>query len=276
MDNKFGCLLKKVFALFVFIQFLLSCDDQYDNKKCDSIETKPRNTISNISSYSCGYDSKTNQIKRNTDVDESIKKEIRQLIVATNKTLIDARMATSDVLKKISQIPDTQRAFKLYDLLLDLSIAQQVTIKDYNKRQNWYATLWYNVMGAFVGAQHKLGNDLKYYEKIFQFFAKYTDEILEVEKTLPVTDCQYWSLSEVRKGEFLYGIKGELKTWIHVMRDLYAPELTRGFTKEQKDNLLRRFNELEKFTDIPINHPGGTNLSKRKSPSNNRKTRKYN
>ncbi len=254
MNDKLICLLKKGFLLFISMQFLLSCDGQNDN---DYIKSKLGSTVSNTSSYSCGFDSKTDLPKHNADLDESIKREIRQLVVATNKPLIDARMSTSDVLKRISQIPDSQRAFKLYDLLLELSILQQVTIKDYNRRQNWYATLWYNAMGAFIGAQRKLGNDFKYYEKIFRFFAKYTHEIIEVEKSLPATECQTWSLSEVRKGEFLYGIKGELKTWIHIMRDLYASELTRGFTKEQKEYLLKRYNELETFTNIPTNHPGG-------------------
>ena len=61
----------------------------------------------------------------------------------------------------------------------------------------------------------------------------------------------------MRKGEFLYGIKSELKTWIHLMRDLYGSELTKGFTNTQKNDLLKRFNEVELFTKIPIDHPGG-------------------
>ena len=247
--------IKKLLFLFVIL-CLLGCGKQ-DDDKCYSFQSRTQSIHTNVTIHSCKRSYRTNQIKGNDVFEESIEKDIQQLVVATNKTLIDAKIATSDVLERISKITDTQKALKLYDLLLDLSITQQVTIKDYNRRQNWYAILWHNAMGAFIGAQRRLGNDFKYYEKLFCFFDKYTDEIVAVEKTLPSTNCQFWSISEVRKGEFLYGIKSELKTWIHLMRDLYGSELTKGFTNTQKNDLLKRFNEVELFTKIPIDHPGG-------------------
>jgi hypothetical protein len=264
MNNENQYLLKKMILLYSFILCLLACDKENEGKRnyCSQSQIQCSNTNAVINSYKVDY---RKQIKSKEVINESIEKEIKQLVVATNKTLIDARLATSDVLKKISQIPDQKKAFKMYDLLLDLSIEQQVTIKDYNMRQNWYAILWYNAMGAFVGAQRSSGKDFRYYEKIFRFFAKYTNEIIAVENTLPISNCQFWSISEVRKGEYLYGIKCELKTWIHLIRDLYGPELTKEFTSEQKDDLLNRFRDVELFTNILFNHPGGRKSHKKET-----------
>ena len=69
----------------------------------------------------------------------------------------------------------------------------------------------------------------------------------------------------MRKGEYLYGIKCELKTWIHLIRDLYGPELTKEFTSEQKDDLLNRFRDVELFTNILFNHPGGRKSHKKET-----------
>jgi len=92
---------------------------------------------------------------------------------------------------------------------------------------------------------------------MFSFFAKYTDEITSVEKSLPATDSKYWSWKDIEKGTYLCGIRGDFKTWVHVMRDFYFPELSNGLTEEQKADILRRFDELKKYMDTPPNFPGG-------------------
>ena len=59
--------------------------------------------------------------------------------------------------------------------------------------------------------------------------------------------------------EYLLGIKGNLKTWIRVIRDFHYPNLTKEFTEEQKADIMRRFKEVEKYTVTPPYFPGGRN-----------------
>jgi hypothetical protein len=41
------------------------------------------------------------------------------------------------------------------------------------------------------------------------------------------------------------------------MRDFYFPNMSKSYTTEQKDNILRRFKEVEKHTITPPHYPGG-------------------
>jgi hypothetical protein len=140
---------------------------------------------------------------------------------------------------------------------LETIIAQEVTIAEYNRRQNWYAKLWHGAMTSFCEAQRKQGNDFAYWEKIFRFYAKYTNEIASVENELSKVDRLKWNRSMVLKGGYLHGIKGELKTWVRVMRDFEFQKMSKNYTAEQKADILRRFKEVEKYTVTPPHYPGG-------------------
>jgi hypothetical protein len=91
----------------------------------------------------------------------------------------------------------------------------------------------------------------------FRFYAKYTNEIVSVEKELSKVDRSKWSRFMVLKGGYLHGIKGELKTWVRVMRDLQFPKMSKNYTSEQKADILHRLKEVEKYTVTPPHYPGG-------------------
>ena len=162
----------------------------------------------------------------------------------------------NELCNEISSLPREQ-ALPLLDQFVDMAISQQVTETGYNSRLAWYAQLFYVVHDAFCFAQYLQKESFERWDKLFSFFAKYTDEIASVKKTLPATDWKYWSWKDIEKGTYLSRICSDFKTWVHVMRDFYFPELSKGLTEEQKADVLRRFDELKKYMDTPPNFPGG-------------------
>jgi hypothetical protein len=189
--------------------------------------------------------------------DGNIEDTLCRLVVATNLPLAEARGRASDVIMEILRLRDKKKAFQLCDELLERAISQEVTVTDCNRRQDWYAMLWWDAMFSFIGAQRKQGNDYAYWDKIFRFYKKYTDEIVSVESELSKVDRLKWSRSMVLKGGYLHGIKGELKTWVRVMRDFEFPKMNKNYTPEQKADILRRLKEVEKYTVTPPHYPGG-------------------
>ena len=196
--------------------------------------------------------------------DESRKYEeiFRSHIMATNITVSASYQKTGKICKELAGIQDKQESFRLLDQFFEMVIAQEVTATEYNRRQCWYDKLWFMSFGAFITAQEKIGNDYDYWDKMFRFFAKYTNEIAAVECTLPKTNCAKWGIRTIRRGEYLFGIKGDLKTWVRVVRDFHYPKLTKDFTDEQKADIMRRFKEVEKYTVTPPHYPGGRELKK--------------
>jgi len=166
------------------------------------------------------------------------------------------REVINELGNEVCRLPK-EEALPLLDRWLDMAISQQVTETEYNSRVAWYAQLFYVVYNAFCSAQDLQKEYFERWDKLFSFFAKYTDEIASVKKTLPATDWKYWSWKDIEKGTYLSRICSDFKTWVHVMRDFYFPELSKGLTEEQKADVLHRFDELKKYMDTPPNFPGG-------------------
>lgn len=183
----------------------------------------------------------------------------RSHIMATNITISDSYEKTSKICEELSQISDKQESIRLLDQFLEMAIAQEVTIKEFNRRENWYDKLWFMSFVSFVLVQEKIGYSYEYWDKMFRFFGKYTNEIQKVEQDLPSTHYSKWKESAIDRGVYLGGIKSDLKTWVRVIRDFYYPKLTKDFTEEQKANIMRRFKEVEKYTVTPPYFPGGRN-----------------
>jgi hypothetical protein len=233
-------------VLFLLIPcFVLSCGRQNN-------ALIPKGNIE----QGCEDKAESTENKR-TSVGGNIEDVFRHLVVATNLPLAEASGRTSDVIMEILRLSDEKKAFHFCDELLEMAISQEVTVTDYNRRQDWYAMLWHNAMYSFIGAQRKQGNDYAYWDKIFRFYAKYTNEIVSVENELSKVDRSKWSRSMVLKGVYLHGIKGELKTWVRVMRDFEFPKMNKNYTAEQKADILRRLKDVENYTITPPHYPGG-------------------
>jgi hypothetical protein len=230
--------------LFLIACFVLSCDRQDVVISNENIKQK----------FEVKNKSEGNE---QSGAGGKIEDTLRRLVTATNLPLAEARGRASDVIMEILRLRDEKKAFQLCDELLEMAISQEVTVTDCNRRQDWYAMLWWDAMFSFIGAQRKQGNDYAYWDKIFRFYKKYTDEIVSVESELSKVDRLKWSRSMVLKGGYLHGIKGELKTWVRVMRDFEFPKMNKNYTPEQKADILRRLKEVEKYTVTPPHYPGG-------------------
>lgn len=176
------------------------------------------------------------------------------------RIIYDERADDGDIEKmnqRISQMPNQQEALLMYDKLLEMAIAHNVSSTNYNSRSAQYYKLWFAALYSFLGVQRRQGGEFSYWDKMFRFLSKYTNEIVSVEKALPLTDSRFWGRKDKDWGMYLLGIRGDFKTWVHVLRDCYFPELSKGLTEEQKADILRRFDEFKKYIDTPPNFPGG-------------------
>ena len=188
--------------------------------------------------------------------EERFMAEFKKLVVLkrTKKGEKSTWKIINELCNEICALPKFQAA-PLLDKFVDMAISQPVTETDYNLRQSWFEQLFYVIHDAFCSAQYLQKGSFEHWERLFSFFKKYTDEITSVEKTLSLTDSRLGA--GTNRGRYLLGIRADLKQWVHVMRDFYFPELSKGLTEEQKANILRRFDELKKYMDTPPNFPGG-------------------
>ena len=183
--------------------------------------------------------------------------DFQRLVVSSNMTVAATESEVNKLCWKISDLPDRKEAVRLYDQFIEMAIAQEVTQLNLYHRQNWYSKLWFIAMSAFSFAQDMRDDTFEAWSRMLRFFGKYVDEIVAVEKSLPATDWTHWRMSDVRKGEYLMGLKGDFKTSVHVMKDLHFAKLSKGLTVEQKADVYRRLDELNKYTITPTNFPGG-------------------
>lgn len=250
-------IFQRLFLMLVTMCIFQSCNKNEAEKQADANIIKGKVSAS-VNTKACSAKSALLRAveKENWDID-SFNEVFDLLVTATNMTLSAASRTTTEVFKRIDEVSDAQSVFKLYDSLLERAISQEVTIREYDKRQNWFAELWDVAWRAFLRAQAKQKNNFDYWDKIFRFYQKYTNEISDVERTLAKKPLDTWSREDSKKGGYLHGIRGELKVWIRVMRDFYFPNMSKDYTSEQKNDILRRFREIEKYTITPPHYPGG-------------------
>lgn len=201
----------------------------------------------------CRKDMSLESSKGEKEVDnrcELLGRKFEDLITATNITLSVTRGKLYEICKTIEDIPDKKESFKMFDQFLEMTISKNVAIEEYNCRQNWYAALWFASMYTFLGAQSKLECDYKYWDKMFRFFEKYTDEIKAVELMMPSTHYSKWAKSDIDREVYLRGIKGDLKTWVRVLRDFYYPQISKNFTEKQKKDIIQRFKQVSECTKM--------------------------
>jgi hypothetical protein len=190
----------------------------------------------------------------------SYEEMLSKVVAATNISLFEASKTIDMLCRKILDLSDVNKALGLLDHFIKLTIAQEINLLEANRRQNCYAKQWDDIMTAFLCAQSRQNNDFKYWDKIFAFWDKCTREIVVLEQLILNNDSEkeekYKIVKEIKnKRRYLKSFKGELKTWVRVMRDFYFPNMSKNYTTEQKDDLLRRFKEVEKHTITPPHYP---------------------
>ena len=188
--------------------------------------------------------------------DERYKAEFERLAVSANMTVNDTASQVCALCNEIYKLPDKGEALRLLDQFLEVAIAQEVTKTNYYSRQNWYSKLFYIARGSFGFSQLLRKESFESWDNLFRFFGKFTNEIVSVEKSLPM-ECEKWSESDWEKGSYVYKLMGDLEQDIRTMRRAHFPDLSEGLTEEQKADILRRFDELQSYTVPPTNFPFG-------------------
>ena len=191
--------------------------------------------------------------------DERYRAEFERLAVSANMSVDDSASQVSALTTEIYKLPDKGESLRLLDQFLEVAIAQEVTKTNYYSRQNWYRKLFYIARCSFGYSQLFRKESFESWDNLFRFFGKFTNEIVNVEKSIP-SDWLKWSKSDWEKGSYLYGFRGDLGQGIRTMRCFHFPDLSEGLTEEQKADILRRFDELEAYTVSPTNFPFGRKM----------------
>jgi len=201
---------------------------------------------------------------------ERYEAEIERIVVGSNMTVFAIAMASNKICNEIDKTVGDQEAMRLFDKMCDLALKQPIDApssynvhSSYNWRQCYLLQLWYVTLDAFCFAQSHRQESFEGWDRLFSFFKRYTDEIAAVEKKLPPPDRFGWRWGTER-GTFLLGIKGDLAQAVHVMRKFYFPRLVGCLSEEQKADILRRFDEVEKYAELPPDAPGKKNMKHQK------------
>ena len=56
---------------------------------------------------------------------------------------------------------------------------------------------------------------------------------------------------------YLRVFRGDVKNWVYRLGTVFFDVYSNGLTEEQKADVIRRFDKLEKYIDAPPNFPGG-------------------
>ena len=172
-----------------------------------------------------------------------------RLVGPTNMTMDDIIIEMDNISRQISELVDSNQAFYIYDQLLELAIGQDMhKIQDLRIKYNWYYKLWYVSMRAFLGRMKQQGNNYEYWDKIFRFYEKYINEIINLEKSIVSKQKDSTQDNKAKEMKYVRLMRGELNTYVNIMRNGYFHQLSKHYTLEQKNDILRRFKEVEKYT----------------------------
>lgn len=201
---------------------------------------------------------------------EKYEAEIERIVVGSNMTVFAIGMASNKICNEIDKTVDDQEAMMLFDKMCDLALKQSIDApasydlhSSFNWRQNYLLQLWYVTLDAFCFAQGHRQGSFEGWDRLFLFFKRYTDEISAVEEKFHPPDRFGWRWG-TESGEYLLGIKGDLARAVHVMRKFYFPRLVGGLSEEQKADILRRFDEAEKYAELPPDVPGKKTIKHQK------------
>ena len=226
-------------AVFAMVMTAASCRRDNDF----NAETNLPQTVSN--DISAGVATASPDIKRDSPVSPQgtyYHSEFIRLVASSNMTAREVACGANDLCREICNTHDAEESARLLDLLLEMAVEHHIDDTVLYSRQIRYRYLWNVAMNAFCFAQEKHPQDFKYWDRLFRFYDKYINEIKAVE-------CS--QIKTYESNRYLLGIKDDFKMWLHVMRDLYFPRLSQGLTEEQKSDILRRFDELQKYTAEP-------------------------
>ena len=183
---------------------------------------------------------------------ESCEAEFHRIVLGKAMTVDDIETKVNDLCNMLVKTVDEPHAVRLLDRLCDMALRQPLDSSNYTKRQDHLLKLWHVTLNAFVFAQSHRQESFGEWDRLFKFFNRYTDEIKIVEESLSQSSAQGIQPNS-SKEHCLIGLKGDLKIAISVMKRFFVPPIVNGLSDEQKSDILRRFDELERYTLAPAN-----------------------
>ena len=186
---------------------------------------------------------------------ERLEAESRRLVIGAGQIKGWAWSASCDLCNKICELPK-EEALPLLDRLIEMAIEQPVTNANKSATLGRHKDLFQIVLCSFIASQGLRANSFEEWDKVFRFFAKYTDEITAEERRIKELDRPqtnlYFKYKHFRR---LQDLQLYVENLVHNTRTVFSNTLSKGLTEEQKVDILRRLDEVKKYTVPPPNSP---------------------
>lgn len=186
---------------------------------------------------------------------ERLEAESRRLVAEAGRTKGDAWSASCNLCKEICKLPK-EEALPLLDRLLEMAIEQPVTNANKSATLARHEDLFQIVLCSFIASQGLRENSFEEWDKVFRFFAKYTDEITAEKRRIKELDRPqtnlYYKYKHFRR---LHDLQLYVENLVHNARTVFTNTLSKGLTEEQKADILRRLDEVKKYSVPPPDSP---------------------
>ena len=189
---------------------------------------------------------------------ERLEAECRRLVVEPerNQNGKDTLLAINELCKEIRKLPK-EEALPLLDRWIEMAIEQPLTYANYSTSAKLPERFFLIAFFSFMASQSMRSDTYGHWDKMFRFFAKYTDEITVEERRIKDLDQLQTNLHQKYKHfRYLHDLQLCTENWVYMITTVYRDILLdRGLTEEQKADILHRLDEVKKYTVPPPNSP---------------------
>ena len=186
---------------------------------------------------------------------ERLEVESRRLVGGAGRIKRRIWSVSCDLCKEICKLPK-EEALPLLDRLIEMAIEQPVTNANRSAILGKHEDLFQIVLCSFTASQGLRANSPKEWDKVFRFFKKYTDEITAEGKRIKELDRQQVNPYYKHQHDgYLHLLQVYTENWVHNARTVFLNWLSKGLTEKQKADILRRLDEVKKYTVPPPHSP---------------------
>lgn len=189
---------------------------------------------------------------------ERLEAECRRLVVEPerNQNGKDVLLAINELCKEIRKLPK-EEALPLLDRWIEMAIEQPLTYANYSTSAKLPERFFHIAFFSFMTSQSMRSDTYGHWDKMFRFFAKYTDEITAEERHIKELDTLPTNLHyKYKHFRYLHDLQLCTENWVYMITTVYRDILLdRGLTEEQRSDILHRLEEVKKYTVPPPDSP---------------------
>lgn len=189
---------------------------------------------------------------------ERLEAECRRLVAEAGRIRGGTRgawKASCSLCNEICKLPN-EEALPLLDRMMEMAIEQPVTNANRSAILGKHEDLFRIVLCSFIASQELRANSFEEWDTFFRFFKKYTDEITVAKRRIKELDQpQTNSYYKYKRFRHLQDLQLYVENLVHNARTVFSDTLSKGLTEEQKSDILRRLDEVEKYTVSPPDSP---------------------